>query len=171
MSFLTNMTDWWGLAAEKMTSFFEMEVRKEIRKGQVIKTDNYVSYDICGSFSKEPGDLESCLFCSGSLSMTAINASTAAESAQEGCCIPVHYYSRLFTCHRCHWWYIRENWADVEWGSMWGDYDFIIVGPKPHEISTANNISNALKDAMVYERALPLPLSLWILFSLSGKSH
>ena len=127
----------------------------------------YAVYNLISYFSRQPTNIRCCPVCGNSLSEFPIGPSKAvAVALSESCLIPVHDFSRLFRCSACPWWAVWESWAFRECNSQ---ADFLIVaegrgGVLDETNQQASSWSQVLKNAHIYDQAMPLPDDLGQLF-------
>jgi hypothetical protein len=115
----------------------------------------YASFDLKEYFRIEPKQPTNCPICGKDLTRSDVEISKLVDSCLDSDPIPAYYYSYLFLCHQCHWWCVRERWAECERGY---DGDVILVGiakkRKNDSCSESNPWEKALANEYAYDHDL-----------------
>lgn len=124
---------------------------------------NFLAYNIRSYFNKQPGHLLGCAQCGAALHVRNL-APSACVKRDLDCAglMPVHHYSRLFTCPDCGWWYVREFWVLYELND--GCLDFLIVGQPSKKGADGEPWQRAMTNDQLYHKTAKLPKALGRLF-------
>lgn len=126
----------------------------------------YASFDLKNYFEKEPDQPAICPKCRSHFSRTDVEISRLVIGCLESDPIPAYYYSYLFFCDQCHWWCVRERWAECE--RMY-DGDVLLIGvarsQKSVGIPDSKPWVKALADVHVYSHDLKMPIEIYSMFS------
>ncbi len=133
----------------------------------------YIVYNMRSSFKKKPGQPRQCIKCGELLVSTPIQASLSVRSDLSPKELKTnHRFSYLFTCEKCHWWCLRENWKS---GSIANYvFDYLVVGAIHGSAMSSNLYSSptfngqpwlaAMQEPNLYGEAEPLPADLKRIF-------
>ena len=100
------------------------------------KHSDFNVYNIRSAFSRKPGQPAVCPHCAGSLKCESIKPSKGVRmDLNTTDLLANHRYSSLFTCAKCKWWCIRENWLSNQKSNY--VCDFLIQGGIPINTSTS----------------------------------
>jgi hypothetical protein len=131
----------------------------------------YASFDLKDHFEKEPEQPTNCPKCGGNFSRSDVEMSKTVDSCLDSDPIPIYYYSYLFLCDQCHWWCVRERWAEAE---RLYDGDLLLIGVarnrKPVGLTDPEPWKNSLADEHAYTHDLKLPFDLYQMFPKKSKS-
>jgi hypothetical protein len=131
----------------------------------------YAAIDLKDYFNKEPEQPTICPKCGRNLSRSDVEMSKTVDGCLDSDPIPIYYYSYLFLCEQCHWWCVRERWAEAE---RLYDGDLLLVGfarnRKPVGLTDPEPWKNALADEHAYTHDLKLPFDLYQMFPKKSKS-
>lgn len=133
----------------------------------------YIVYNMRSSFKKKPGQPRQCTKCGELLVSTPIQPSLSVRSDLNPKELKTnHRFSYLFTCEKCHWWCMRENWKSGSINNY--IFDYLVVGAIHGSAMSSNLYSSptfsdqpwlaALQEPNLYGESQNLPAELKRIF-------
>jgi len=116
----------------------------------------YIVYNMRSSFKKKPGQPRQCTKCGELLKTTPLPPSLSVRADLNPKELKTnHRYTFLFTCEKCHWWCLRENWKS---GSIANYiFDYLVVGAIHGSAMSSNLYSSPIPSDQPWMAALQEP--------------
>jgi uncharacterized membrane protein len=116
----------------------------------------YIVYNMRSSFKKKPGQPRQCTKCGELLKATPMPPSLAVRSDLSPKELKTnHRYTYLFTCEKCHWWCLRENWKSGSVNNY--IFDYLVVGAIHGSAMSSNLYSSPIATDQPWQAALQEP--------------